>query len=247
MKSRSLSPWHVWDSRTPGRYPLGMVSRWCFMLQPSFGRVSHRLACSVTYWLQGLRRRSWKSKAVLVNRPWSPTSLWEVEAPIFSRQSAHRWRWGCQPYAPASHYPPGIFLVLVSVRGWGNLRDKLWLEWLGKLKKSNGLIGNQSRDLPACSTVPQPTTLPVPPTLVCISCLVHERAVGTGLILCFLSGFHYTHYINTELSAHNAQCCCSKPGQWLTRLCWAVATPKSHFRFIIFKEVSVFRFAKLNF
>jgi hypothetical protein len=24
---------------------------------------------------------------------------------IFSRQSAHRWRWGCQPYAPDALYP----------------------------------------------------------------------------------------------------------------------------------------------
>jgi hypothetical protein len=28
---------------------------------------------------------------------------------------------------------------------------------LGKLKKSNDLIGNRTRDLPACSVVPQPT------------------------------------------------------------------------------------------
>jgi hypothetical protein len=30
--------------------------------------------------------------------------LWDVEVPTFSRQSAHRWRWGCQPYAPAALY-----------------------------------------------------------------------------------------------------------------------------------------------
>jgi hypothetical protein len=28
-------------------------------------------------------------------------------APTLSRQSAHRWRWGCQPYAPAVLYPLG--------------------------------------------------------------------------------------------------------------------------------------------
>jgi hypothetical protein len=39
------------------------------------------------------------------NRPWRPIRLWDVEAPTFSRQSAHRWRWGCQPYAPAALYP----------------------------------------------------------------------------------------------------------------------------------------------
>jgi hypothetical protein len=41
-----------------------------------------------------------------------------VETPTFSRQSAHRWRWECQPYAPAALYPTGRFLVLISVRGW---------------------------------------------------------------------------------------------------------------------------------
>jgi hypothetical protein len=39
------------------------------------------------------------------NRPWRPIGLWEVEAPTFSRQSAHGWWWGCQPYAPAALYP----------------------------------------------------------------------------------------------------------------------------------------------
>jgi hypothetical protein len=34
------------------------------------------------------------------------------------------------------------------------------LEGLGKLKKNIDLIGIRTRDLPACSIVPQPTTLP---------------------------------------------------------------------------------------
>jgi hypothetical protein len=38
-------------------------------------------------------------------RPWRPIRLWDVEAPAFSSKSAHRWRWGCQPYAPAALYP----------------------------------------------------------------------------------------------------------------------------------------------
>jgi hypothetical protein len=33
------------------------------------------------------------------------------------------------------------------------------LEGLGKLKKSNDLIGNRIRDLPACNMVPQTTAL----------------------------------------------------------------------------------------
>jgi hypothetical protein len=37
------------------------------------------------------------------------------------------------------------------------------LEGLGQLKQTNDLIGNGNRDLPACSIVPQKTTLPRAP------------------------------------------------------------------------------------
>jgi hypothetical protein len=37
------------------------------------------------------------------------------------------------------------------------------LEGLGKLKKSDDLIGHRNGNLPACSIVPQPTTLPRTP------------------------------------------------------------------------------------
>jgi hypothetical protein len=55
--------------------------------------------------------------------------------------------------------PPGIFLVLISVKGCVDPRAIMQLEGLGQLKKSNDLIGNRTRDLPACSIVPQPTML----------------------------------------------------------------------------------------
>jgi hypothetical protein len=74
-----------------------------------------------------------EGKAIRVTG-WRPTGLWDVEAVTFSRQSAHKWRWRCQPYTPLALNPLGRFLVLISVRGWVNTRDIVRLEGLGELK-----------------------------------------------------------------------------------------------------------------
>jgi hypothetical protein len=102
-------------------------------------------------------------KSYPCNRPWRPMGLSHVEAPIFSRQSAHRRRWGCQPYAPATPCPQEdswySFLLeakpTIGLSAAGRIRS---------IEKSNDLIGNWTRDLPACSIVPQPTTLPLAPS-----------------------------------------------------------------------------------
>jgi hypothetical protein len=39
------------------------------------------------------------------------------------------------------------------------------LEVLGQLKKSNNFVENRTRDLPVCSIMPQPTTLPRTPDM----------------------------------------------------------------------------------
>ena len=74
-----------------------------------------------------------------------------------SKQSAHE----CGKVVSPTHRPPllpqEIFLVLISVRGWGNPRTIVRPEELCQWKTCNDTIGNRTRDLPACSAVPQPT------------------------------------------------------------------------------------------
>jgi hypothetical protein len=59
-----------------------------------------------------------------------------------------------------SSLPPGRFLVLISVRDWVDPRATALLEGLDKLKIFSYLIENQTRDLPTCSIMPQPTRQP---------------------------------------------------------------------------------------
>jgi hypothetical protein len=50
-----------------------------------------------------------------------------------------------------------LLLVLISIRGWVN-QGLVLLEGLGKMKECTSihLIGTRTRDLPACSIVPEP-------------------------------------------------------------------------------------------
>jgi hypothetical protein len=63
--------------------------------------------------------------------------------------------WDITPCNPSEEDVPFIAKV--------DPRALVRLEGLGQLRKSNDLIGNRTHDLPACSIVPQPTTLPRAP------------------------------------------------------------------------------------
>jgi hypothetical protein len=71
-------------------------------------------------------------------------------------------------------YPQEILLVLISVTGRVGPRPSA-TKRIMSIKNSNDTIGNQTRDLPACSAVPEPT---VPQRIGTVSNLYY---VGVGI------------------------------------------------------------------
>jgi hypothetical protein len=86
--------------------------------------------------------------------------------------------WGSQIYrysayeggkvVSPTHRPPlppqEIFLVLISDRGWVDPRGHSAAGKIMSMKNSSDTIGNRTRDLPACSVVPNPTAPSSSPT-----------------------------------------------------------------------------------
>jgi hypothetical protein len=52
------------------------------------------------------------------------------------------------------------------------------LKGVGKLKESNDLIGNSTSDFPACSKVPQPTTLLYAPMETVVAYYIQLHHLG---------------------------------------------------------------------
>ena len=96
------------------------------------------------------------------------------------------------------------------------------------MKKSNGTIGNRTRDLLACSAVPQPTALPRAPitTLDCVLINDSNRApvarlgpeINSRACLCVL-----------QKPRHNAKCCFSIQ-RFIFLLIFCLETPQERLR-----------------
>jgi hypothetical protein len=74
-----------------------------------------------------------------------------------TRQFAHRWQFGYEPYKAAGALPKKFSDT--SLIGRLNLRAIVRLQGLRALKKSMTPLGVEPHDLPACIIAPQTCTL----------------------------------------------------------------------------------------
>jgi hypothetical protein len=101
--SRAHTNWPLYSLRCVLR---GWLSVW-YQSGLSWCKRSTSSSCHTTHFgLNGLRFL----KSYHLNGPWKPIGSWDLADHMLSRQSAHRWRQGCQPYALATFYDPETLL-----------------------------------------------------------------------------------------------------------------------------------------
>jgi hypothetical protein len=153
-----------------------------------------------------------KKKSYACNRPRRPIRLWAVEAP--SHKLCRQWQMAVMLsdlYA-SRFLPPGT--IPGTLFCWRQRRPQ-WHYVAGRIEsieKSKGLIGNRARDLPACSVVPQPTTLPHVPNpatliFVCLDIFL------LWLIQPLLSN-GYRHYYSLLLGGKSSGSHRRDPSRW---------------------------------
>jgi hypothetical protein len=101
------------------------------------------------------------------------------------------WRWqGCQPYALAA-FNPGNILGTHFRQRQSRPQGHSAAGRFMSMKNSNDTIGNQSRDLPFCSAVPQPLY-----HCVLIFLIYRKHNSQKILVTYFLLKFsHFSHYL----------------------------------------------------
>jgi hypothetical protein len=98
------------------------------------------------------------------NRPWMPMGLGYVEDPTFLDNRLIDGGEVVSLKRQLRSNPRKLTGTRFYIRGWVNLRAIARLERIGTLK-NNDLIGNRTRNLPACSILPQRTKLPHTPSI----------------------------------------------------------------------------------